>query len=338
MDVRDYPVDVRADYPQRSSRLWAVLTIFWIKALALIPHFFCLIFLGIAQFVVALVAQFVVAFKGEYPAGMHEFVTGVLRWQTRVTAFFLSVTDRYPPFSFQPIDDYPVDVATVRPTQPSRTYAIFTVIVEILAIAIGIALAVWLFSRAITVDTSSSTGTSANYRFNFNYSSFGGGLVLRQLAAIPHYIVLLFVGIAAVVIWIVVQWVILFVARFPYGMWELEAGYVRWATRVNAYALGLIDCYPPFSMQPSIGTGGRALPAAPTPPPPMTATWPQAPAAQSPTPPAPQQPAAPPPPPPAPQAPETQSPPAQATPQAETEATPEQPEPPQAPAPPGSGA
>lgn len=111
----DYPVDVRADYPRRSSRLWAVLTIFWIKFLAVLPHAIVLVFLGIAQFVVALIAQFVVAFKGEYPAGMHQFVTGVLRWQTRVTAFVLSVNDRYPPFSLQEIDDYPIDVVAERP-------------------------------------------------------------------------------------------------------------------------------------------------------------------------------------------------------------------------------
>ena len=331
MDVRDYPVDVRADYPQRSSRLWAVLTIFWIKALALIPHFIALTFLGIAQFVVALVAQFVVAFKGEYPAGMHEFVTGVLRWQTRVSAFFLSVTDRYPPFSFRPMDDYPVDVAAVRPSQPSRTYAIFTIIVEVLAIVIGIALAVWLFSRAITLYSDSSTGTSGSGNYSFNYSSFGGGLVLRQLAAIPHYVVLIFVGIVAAVIWIVVQWVILFVARFPYGMWELESGYVRWVARVNAYALGLIDCYPPFSMQPSIGAGGGALPAAPPPP---AATWPQAPPPAPPAPQASQRPLAPPPP--TPPVPEALVPPAEARPQAPpADAGPPQPEPPQAPTPPG---
>ena len=34
MALDDYPVDVRADYPERSSRGWAVLTILWIKVLA----------------------------------------------------------------------------------------------------------------------------------------------------------------------------------------------------------------------------------------------------------------------------------------------------------------
>ena len=294
----EYPVDVRADYPERSSRLWAVLTIFWIKFFAIIPHGIILIFLGIAQFVVAFIAQFVVAFKGEYPAGMHEFVTGVLRWQTRVGAFVLSVNDRYPPFSLRQIDDYPLDVVAVRPEEPSRTYAIFTIIVQVLAVVGGIWFAVWLVGHADSfVSSSSQNGT---YNYNLNFPSFGGsGLLLRQLAAIPHFIVLAFVGIAALVLWFIVQWVILFVANFPRGMWDIEAGYVRWYARVNAYSLGLVDCYPPFSMSPSLSAGGPGAygAAPPPPPPPMTATWPEAPAAQ---PPAPQ---APPPQPPAPQAP-----------------------------------
>ena len=195
-----------------------------------------------------------------------------------------------------------------RPEEPSRAYAAFTIVVQILAVAGGIWFAVWLIGHADTfTSVTSQNGTSYNYRFNF--PSFGGsGLLLRQLAAIPHYIVLAFVGIAALVLWIVVQWVILFVANFPRGMWDIEAGYVRWYTRVNAYALGLVDRYPPFSMSPSLSAGGPgASGVAPPPPPPMTATWPQAPAAQPqapqsppPQPPAPQSPASPPPAPPAP--------------------------------------
>ena len=78
---------------------------------------------------------------------------------------------------------------------------------------------------------------------------------------------LFFVGIAAFVLWIIAQWVILFVASFPRGMWDIVAGYVRWYTRVNAYALGLVDRYPPFSMSPSLSAGGRRSGAAPPPPP-----------------------------------------------------------------------
>ena len=310
MEPIDYPADVRADYPVRSSRLWAVLTIFWIKFLAIIPHGIILIFLGIAQWVVAFIAQFVVAFKGEYPAGMHEFVTGVLRWQTRVMAFILSVDDRYPPFTLRPIDDYPVDVVVERPAEPSRAYAAFTIVVQILAVAGGIWFAVWLIGHVDTFTSTSQNG-AASYRFDF--PSFGGsGLLLRQLAAIPHLFVLAFVGIAAFVLWVVAQWVILFVASFPRGMWDIEAGYVRWYTRVTAYALGLVDRYPPFSMRPSLSARGAAAGA--TPPPSMTATWPEAPAT---TPPAPQTPP--------PEPPEPQSP---ASPQPGPPAAPPPPEPP----------
>jgi Domain of unknown function (DUF4389) len=294
MDRCDYPADVRTDYPQRSSRGWAALTILWIKFLALIPHAFVLVFLGIAEFVVAFVAQFVVAFKGEYPAGMHQFVTGVLRWRTRVAAFVLSVTDRYPPFSLQPIDDYPVDVVVERPAQPSRVYAAFTIVVQILVIVAGIAFAAWLINHADTIAAWSSGDGEVTSRYTYQ-SWPGTGLALRQLAAIPHWIVLAFLGIAVAVLWFVVQWVILFVARFPQGMWDIVAGYVRWYARVNAYALGLIDRYPPFTMRPSCGVPASGTPSWPSAPPtPPTPPAPAVPGTQ--TPPATAQPVPPPPP------------------------------------------
>ena len=146
MTLNDYPIDIRADYPEHSSRGWAALTILLIKFLALIPHCFILFFLGIAQFFVALIAQVAVVITGEYPPGMYAFVTGVLRWNTRVSAFILSLNDRYPPFTLQPVDDYPVDVVVERPAQSSRLYALFTVIVEFVFVATIITLAVY-FAR-----------------------------------------------------------------------------------------------------------------------------------------------------------------------------------------------
>jgi Domain of unknown function (DUF4389) len=271
MAAGDYPADFRADYPQRSSRGWAVLTILVIKLIALLPHVIVLIFLGIAQWVVAFIAQFVVAFKGEYPAGMHEFVTGVLRWGTRVASFALSLTDKYPPFSLKPLDDYPVDIVVQRPSEPSRMYAVFTIVVQIL-VFIGMGLfAVWAIRNADAVASWASTDGS---RWNYP-SSAGSGLLLRQLAAIPHYIVLVFLGIAAFFIWVIVQWVILFIARFPAGLYDVMEGYMRWTTRVNAYALGLIDRYPPFTLSSSLTAQAPPAPppAAPAPaaPPPSAA-------------------------------------------------------------------
>jgi len=258
MALNDYPIDIRAHYPERSSRGWATLTILLIKFIALIPHFFVLIFLGIAQFFVALVAQVAVVITGEYPAGMFAFVTGVLRWNTRVCAFMLSLSDRYPPFTLQPVDDYPVDVVAERPAQSNRLYALFTVIVEVVFIAAIIALTVY-FAR----DTGGGASTGRGYDFS---SNAGAGLLLRQIAALPHFFMLFFLGIAVFVLWVVVQWVILFSARFPRGMFDFVAGVVRWQTRVSGYALGLSDQYPPFTLEAPTKGPEPSLPSAPLPP------------------------------------------------------------------------
>lgn len=259
MALSEYPVDLRADRPERSSRLWAVLTIILVKFLAVIPHLFVLIFLGIAQWIVAFVAQFVVAVRGEYPPGMFHFVVGVLRWSTRVSAFILSLSDRYPPFTLEPDPGYPIDVVVERPARHSRLYALFTVIVEILFIAGGITLAVVLVRHA----ASSGTSSTSNWQGQSWTPSFGTGLFLRQIAALPHYIVLIALGIVAFVIWLVVQWVILFTASYPRGMYELSSGVVRWQVRVQAYALGLVERYPPFSFEQSVAAGPATAGVAP---------------------------------------------------------------------------
>jgi hypothetical protein len=194
-------------------------------------------------------------------------VSGVLRWGTRVSAFILSLSDRYPPFTLQPVADYPVDVVVERPPQSSRLYALFTVIVEVVFIAAIIALAVH-FARQTGVDPS----TGQNYNFSGNA---GTGLLLRQIAALPHVIVLFVLGIAVFVLWLVVQWVILFSAGFPSGMFGFVAGFVRWQTRVNGYALGLTDRYPPFTLEaPPAKEPAPALPSAPLPSAPLPpAQW-----------------------------------------------------------------
>jgi hypothetical protein len=72
----------------------------------------------------------------------------------------------------------------------------------------------------------------------------------RGVMLIPQYIVLWFVGIAAGVITFIAWWAILFTGKYPKGMWDFIAGYARWATRVNGYAMFLTDKYPPFNTNP----------------------------------------------------------------------------------------
>jgi hypothetical protein len=49
--------------------------------------------------VVVVIAWFAILFTGRFPRGLHGLVEGWLRWDARLTAYLMSLTDRYPPFS-----------------------------------------------------------------------------------------------------------------------------------------------------------------------------------------------------------------------------------------------
>lgn len=72
----------------------------------------------------------------------------------------------------------------------------------------------------------------------------------RYVLAIPAFVVLYFVGIAAFFVAWIGQWAILFTGRYPEGMHTFVAGYMRWAVRVQAFTIGVTDSYPPFRLSP----------------------------------------------------------------------------------------
>jgi|SRR5262252_4874105 len=75
--------------------------------------------------------------------------------------------------------------------------------------------------------------------------------LVKWLLAIPHYIVLIFLDLAAVVVVIVAWFAILFTGRYPRGLFDFVEGVTRWNNRVLGYALTLVtDRYPPFSLAP----------------------------------------------------------------------------------------
>jgi hypothetical protein len=75
--------------------------------------------------------------------------------------------------------------------------------------------------------------------------------LVKWFLAIPHYVVLVFLGIAAVVAVFVAWFAILFTGRYPRGLFDFVMGVMRWENRVAAYALVLVtDRYPPFRLSP----------------------------------------------------------------------------------------
>ncbi len=75
--------------------------------------------------------------------------------------------------------------------------------------------------------------------------------LVKWLLAVPHYVVLAFLDVGAVVVVVVAWFTILFTERYPRGMFDFVEGVMRWHNRVLGYAIVLVtDRYPPFRLAP----------------------------------------------------------------------------------------
>lgn len=225
MADRAYPVRVKAYLDHDLSRgLWLV------KWLLVIPHYVVLAFLWIAFFVLTVVAWVAILVTGRYPRSIFEFNLGVLRWSWRVHYYAYAAlgTDRYPPFTFAEVPDYPATLDIEYPGQLSR----------------GLALVKWwllALPHYLIVAFFVGGGTYVALNQGDAAITFAGGLV--GLCAVFAAIALLFTG------------------RYPQGLFDFILGMNRWALRVVAYAGLMTDEYPPFRFdaggaEPRITAGG----------------------------------------------------------------------------------
>jgi hypothetical protein len=74
--------------------------------------------------------------------------------------------------------------------------------------------------------------------------------LVKWVLIIPHVIVLVFLWIAFVVLTIVAFFSILFTGRYPRGIFDVNAGVLRWTWRVCFYSYNALgtDRYPPFTL------------------------------------------------------------------------------------------
>jgi len=107
---------------------------------------------------------------------------------------------------------------------------------------------------SLLTDVYPSTDEEQSVHIEFPYPDVATDLdralpLVKWLLAIPHYIILVFLGIAAFVCVVIAWFAILFTGRYPRSLFDFVVGVYRWSLRVSAYAFLLItDRYPPFSL------------------------------------------------------------------------------------------
>jgi Domain of unknown function (DUF4389) len=230
-----YPVRLEGSMDAQLSRwLWLV------KWLLAIPHYIVLAFLWLTLIVLTVVAFFAILVTGRYPRGIFDFNVGVLRWTWRVAYYSYGAlgTDRYPPFTLDDVPDYPARLDILCPEQLSR----------------GLVLVKWwllAIPHYIVVGIFLGGGSYAASRIDDWVWTVGfeTGLI---------GVLVLFAGIA-----------LLFLDRYPRGLFDLVLGLDRWVARVAAYVLLMRDEYPPFRLDqggadPSIVVHDAAATAAAT--------------------------------------------------------------------------
>ena len=73
-------------------------------------------------------------------------------------------------------------------------------------------------------------------------------IAVRLVLVLPHLFVLFFLTVAWVFVTIAAWFVILFRGVYPVTLAPFSIGVMKWMMRVEAYALLLVDEYPPFAM------------------------------------------------------------------------------------------
>jgi hypothetical protein len=240
MENKAYPLTLRGELTMPPARGWWLL-----KWLLGIPHYICLIVLGIVFIIVWIISFFAILFTGKHPRSLFNFKLGVLRWSWRVGFYSYEAlgTDKYPPFSLDPDPDYPADLDIAYPERMSHglvlvkwwLLAIPHYIITSFFGAPLVFLLVMLFFAVvgfigIAISSYFCPGICYFDKINWQVGSSGGGGALK-------FVLSIFAGIA-----------LLFTGKYPGDIFKLVIGFNRWVYRVAAYISLMTDEYPPFRL------------------------------------------------------------------------------------------
>src|SRR4051812_41767224 len=109
---------------------------------------------------------------------------------------------------------------------------------------------------ALMDDRYPSTDEAQSVRLDAPYPDAVNGLnrwlpLVKWLMAIPHWILLAFLYLGALIAVVIAWFAILFTGRYPRGLFDYVEGVIRWHNRVMGYAVILVtDDYPPFRLAP----------------------------------------------------------------------------------------
>jgi hypothetical protein len=217
-DYPEYAARLAIDYPEKLDRLTTFLRIIWIIPIAII--------LGLVAGAGETVTNTITVNEaGEVINRTRETVGGLASGLAIATALMIIFRQRYPRWWF----DF------------TRELTRF-----------GSRVGAYLF---LLTDQYPSTVEEQSVHLEIDYPDAKNDLnrwmpLVKWLLAIPHYIVLLFLGIAAFFAAIIAWFAILVTGQYPRALFDFVVGVGRWALRVNAYAFLLVtDRYPPFSLR-----------------------------------------------------------------------------------------
>ena len=112
-------VQLIAAGPARQRRLTVAF-----RLILAIPHIFALLCLNLGGFVLAFAGWWAALFIGRLPGFAVSYLSGLARWNARVLAYLLLLTDVYPPFTVDDAPGYPVVIAIPEQERLNR-FAVF---------------------------------------------------------------------------------------------------------------------------------------------------------------------------------------------------------------------